>query len=299
MINMNEHAMKSQDQLNRYLFDNAQVRGEIVQLSDSYKSILENHNYPDAIQDIIGQLFAATSLLTATLKFEGDISVQLQGDGPVRYIAINGSHKQDLRGVARYDKEPESNRLSDLVGKGYLVITITPTKGERYQGIIALEHETLAECLATYFEQSEQLATRLWLFTDLEKQQAAGMLIQVLPAAADKKLEKTQAEDFEHLVALTNTVKAEELFTLPANEVLYRLYHQEEVQLFEPSDITFNCGCSREKSLNAIASVEAAELEEILKEDGKIETRCEYCLSNYLFTEQDLLALLADKSKPQ
>lgn len=140
------------------------------------------------MQKLLGELLVATSLLTATLKFEGSITVQLQGDGPVRLAVINGDHNQQLRGVARYEGElPTDDKLQSLVGNGQLVITITPEEGERYQGIIALEADTLATCLEQYFAQSEQLATRLWIRTGHHQGQprAAGILLQELPARSE------------------------------------------------------------------------------------------------------------------
>ncbi|MCU4674397.1 Hsp33 family molecular chaperone HslO [Catenovulum sp. 2E275] len=282
------------DQLNRYVFENTHVRGELVQLNQSYQAMLENHNYPPAIAKVIGELFAATSLLTATLKFEGDIAVQIQGNGPVSYISINGSHDQQLRGVARFQAEPESNRLSDLFGdKGFMVITISPTKGERYQGIVALEKETIAGCLENYFAQSEQLPTHIWLFADETQQQAAGIMLQTLPGNSESKKTKAEIEsDLEHLAQLTATISQDELFSLDAQDALYRLYHQETVKLFEPTSVKFNCGCSKERSLKALTTIAPSELKEILEEQGKIEMKCEYCLTNYEFVESDLLHLI-------
>lgn len=228
--------MANQDQLHRYLFENYAVRGELVTVSNTWKEVLENHNYPLPVKNLLGELLVATSLLTATLKFAGDITVQVQGDGPMSLAVINGNNRQQMRGVARVQGEiADDASLKTLVGNGYLVITITPEEGERYQGVVGLEGETLAECLEDYFQRSEQLPTRLFIRTgDVEGQPAAGgMLLQVLPA------QDTQAEDFEHLAVLTETVKAEELFTLPANEVLWRLYHEEEVTLYDPQDVEF------------------------------------------------------------
>ena len=158
--------MSNQDLLYRYLFEEYEVRGELVQLDSTYRHIVDAQNYPVQVQKLLGELLVATSLLTATLKFEGSITVQLQGDGPVRLAVINGDHNQQLRGVARYEGElPTDDKLQSLVGNGQLVITITPEEGERYQGIIALEADTLATCLEQYFAQSEQLAIRLWIRT--------------------------------------------------------------------------------------------------------------------------------------
>ncbi len=140
--------MAHQDQLHRYLFENYAVRGELVTVSETHgKQVLENHNYPLPVKTILGELLVATSLLTATLKFAGDITVQLQGDGPMSLAVINGNNRQQMRGVARVQGDvPENADLKTLVGNGYLVITITPEEGERYQGVVGLEGDTLAAC---------------------------------------------------------------------------------------------------------------------------------------------------------
>lgn len=277
--------MANQDQLHRYLFENYAVRGELVTVSNTWKEVLENHNYPLPVKNLLGELLVATSLLTATLKFAGDITVQVQGDGPMSLAVINGNNRQQMRGVARVQGEIADNAsLKTLVGNGYLVITITPEEGERYQGVVGLEGETLAECLEDYFQRSEQLPTRLFIRTgDVEGQPAAGgMLLQVLPA------QDTQAEDFEHLAVLTETVKAEELFTLPANEVLWRLYHEEEVTLYDPQDVEFKCTCSRERCADALKTLPDEEVDSILAEEGEIDMHCDYCGNHYLFNAMDI-----------
>lgn len=277
----------SKDILNRYLFDNADVRGQVVQLEKSYQEVLSAHDYPMAIQTLLGELMAATSLLTATLKLDGDISVQVQGDGPVSLAVVNGNNLQQLRGVARWKGElADDANLATLMGTGHMVITLTPANGERYQGVVALERPTLAECLELYFDQSEQLPTAIRLFAN--GKQAAGILLQVLPGDSENN------QDFEHLEQLTNTVKAEELFELEATEVLHRLYHQEEVRLFDPIDVTFRCTCSRERSGQALRTIPREELDTILAEQGKIEMGCEFCNNNYSFDCIDIEALFSN-----
>lgn len=274
------------DTLHRYLFDNYQVRGELVQLQHSYQQVLASQNYPVPVQRLLGELLTATSLLTATLKFEGHITVQLQGDGPVSLAVINGDNLQQLRGVARWEGEvPDSDQLSDIVGKGYLAITITPFEGERYQGIVELGHRSLSESLENYFAQSEQLTTRIWLFTDLshDMPRCAGMLLQALPDG--------QGDDFSHLEALTNTIKAEELITLDAHEVLYRLYHQDAVRVFDPQAVSFQCTCSREKCEQALLQIGEAEALDVIQEQGQIEMNCDYCGQQYSFEETDIKSL--------
>ncbi|MHA7848969.1 Hsp33 family molecular chaperone HslO [Serratia sp. D1N4] len=290
--------MSNHDQLHRYLFENYAVRGELVTVNETYQQILTNHDYPAPVQQLLGELLVATSLLTATLKFDGDITVQLQGDGPLKLAVINGNNRQEMRGVARVEGPiVEGNTLHQMLGNGIMVITISPTEGERYQGVVGLEGETLAACLEGYFRQSEQLPTRLFIRTGESsgKPVASGMLLQVLPA------QDGNADDFDHLVQLTATIKNEELFNLPANEVLYRLYHQEEVTLYEPQDVTFRCTCSRQRCADALITLPAEEVTNMLEQDGNIDMHCDYCGNHYLFDAVDIAALYSGNtdSSPQ
>jgi len=283
--------MSNQDLLYRYLFEEYKVRGELVQLDHTYRHIIDAQNYPVQVQQLLGELLVATSLLTATLKFEGSITVQLQGDGPVRLAVINGDNNQQLRGVARFEGElPSDGKLQSLIGNGQLVITITPEQGERYQGIIALEADTLAACLEQYFAQSEQLATRLWIRTGHYEGQprAAGILLQELPAQSED-----HSEDFDHLVQLTTTIKDEELFGLEAEEILYRLYHQDKVRVFDPQAIEFRCTCSRARCEGALLQIEKQEAVAMVQELGKIDMHCDYCGAHYEFDGIDIETLFS------
>lgn len=271
--------------LNRYLFEDLSVRGELVQLDKAYQQIITSKEYPAPIQSLLGELLVATTLLTATLKFEGSITMQLQGDGPVSLAVINGDNNQKIRGVARWEGEiTDDAGLHELMGKGHLVITIEPKKGERYQGVVGLEGNDIAEVLEGYFLRSEQLKTRLWIRTGEKDGQphAAGMLLQVVPDGTGS------ADDFEHLEQLTNTVKNEELFTLQANELLYRLYNQEQVKVFEPQPVEFRCGCSRERSGAAIVTIDRNEINDILAEEGAVSLHCDYCGTTYSFNSSEV-----------
>ncbi|ALT00053.1 Hsp33 family molecular chaperone HslO [Lacimicrobium alkaliphilum] len=275
---------QASDQLFRYLFSNDNVRGELVQLQQSYAKVLDNQQYPQPVQRLLGELMAATSLLTATLKFEGDIAVQVQSDGPVKYAVINGTHKQELRGVARWDGDVP-DEFSAMFNKGVLAITITPSEGERYQGLVELDKPSLAECLERYFEQSEQLLTRVILKADTQKPQAAGMLLQVLPGNDPKQ------ESFNHLVHLTDTITADELFTLPAEQILHRLYHEQKVEVYPPQPVIFKCSCSKQRSATALASVDKQNLLDIVAEDGFVSLNCQYCHAEYRFDAIDIEAI--------
>ncbi|HEY9042585.1 MAG TPA: Hsp33 family molecular chaperone HslO [Rheinheimera sp.] len=276
------------DNLFRFLFQQRNVRGEMVQLSSSLDQMLLHHNYPQPVKQLLAELVAATSLLTATLKFEGDIAVQVQGDGPVRFAAVNGTDQQQFRAVVRMQAEITGSSFRDLIGEGYLLVTITPKQGERYQGIIPLSGDSLTTTLEAYFAQSEQLPTRLYLYTDLQPEhcRAAGFMLQVLPVEQQKA-----KADFDDLVMLSDTLTQAEIFDLPAEQLLYRLFHQEQVELFSPQQVSFVCGCSREKCSSAIVSLGRDVINEHIAE-GKLDISCEYCNKTYHFSPDDLTQLL-------
>ena len=186
--------------------------------------------------------------------------------------------------------------LHELIGEGHMMITVIPEEGERYQGVVALDGDTLAACLEKYFAQSEQLATRIWIKTEPhdELPKAAGMLLQVMP---DINTEQ-HALDFEHVTTLTDTIKSEELLTLSAQEVLYRLYHQEEVRLFDPQPVSFVCNCSRARCEAAILQIGKAEVDSLLEEQNEIKMDCDYCGTEYHFSAEDLAKIFNDQLTP-
>ncbi len=272
------------DKLYRYLFKNRAVRGEWVRLNQSFKDTLNTHHYPKVVQNLLGKMMVATSLLTATLKFNGSITVQIQGDVPLSLALVNGSDDQKMRALARLQGEVRDEMsLSELIGKGVLVITITPNEGERYQGVISLDKPTITECLEDYFVRSEQLQTQLIIRTGEFNGEpvAAGMLLQVMPDGVGEE------GDFEHLATLTATVKDEEIFGLTAEEMLYRLYHEETVEIYPAQQVSFFCGCSPERSGGALLLLPEAEIDEILAEhNGSIDMQCECCGTHYFFNKE-------------
>lgn len=271
------------DALIRFLFQQKHVRGELAYVQQSLNQMLEHHQYPLPVKQLLAELVVATSLLTATLKFEGEIAVQLQGDGPVRFAAVNGTHAQAFRGVVRLQAELTGESFRELVGNGYLVVTITPNQGERYQGIIPLTGDSLTSTLEAYFAQSEQLPTRLYIFTDIQQHnRAAGLMLQVLPVEQEKA-----RQDFADLVVLSDTITAAELLDLEPEVVLHRLFHQESVEVFPAQNISFVCGCSKQKCESALFSLGRAVVAEQLALGG-LDMACEYCNASYHFSADDL-----------
>ncbi|WP_439258078.1 Hsp33 family molecular chaperone HslO [Lonepinella sp. BR2271] len=282
---------KDNDKLYRYLFQNRAVRGEWVRINQSFIDTLNTHHYPKAVQNLLGEMLVATTLLTATLKFNGNITVQIQGDGPLKLALVNGSDSQQIRALARLQGEiSDQMSLQQMIGKGVLVITIAPNEGERYQGVVALDKPTITECLEDYFMRSEQLQTQLIIHTgEFEGNPvAAGMLLQIMPDG------QGSPEDFEHLATLTTTVKPEEIFGLSAEEMLYRLYHEESVEVYPAQPIAFHCGCSAERSGSALMLISEAEIDEILAEhNGSIDMQCECCGTHYFFNKEKIAQLKA------
>ncbi|MGB3727393.1 MAG: Hsp33 family molecular chaperone HslO [Glaciecola sp.] len=278
------------DILDRFLFVNRPIRGEIVSLSDSYQQILASASYPEPVQQLLGELMTAASLLTATLKFEGEIALQIQSEGPIRYAIINGTHDQKLRGVAKWNTDLEvfPEQFSDWFTKGVLAITLTPKDGQRYQGIVALDKPSLSACIEDYFLQSEQLLTSVYLTTKTtEPQQAAGLLIQVVPTSSESSNVENNP-DFEHISCLANTISQEEVLSLDHKTMIHRLYHEEDLRIYEPQSVKFECDCSKARSAQALRNVSKQELLQIIEEDGKIEMDCQFCHANYVFDAIDV-----------
>lgn len=282
--------MSVSNHLQRFQFLDGPVRGEICRLDEAYQAILARHQYPLPIRELLGQALAGVALMTANLKFEGSLVLQIQGDGPMSVLMAECNHRGEVRGIARYDEAliAEQTDLSwtAIAGKGQVILTLDPEEGERYQGIVALEGETLGVALAGYFAQSEQLPTYFNLAAD--GAHAGGLMLQVLPQVD----ELSDADLWGRTQGLAQTLKSEELLGLSLQDVLYRLFHEEEVELYPANNLSFRCSCSRERSGNALRAIDLDELLEIAAEQaGKIEVDCQFCRQRYVFDEIDLRQL--------
>lgn len=277
----------------RFLFDDSDVRGELVALHESYQHVLAKHDYPPAVAQLLGELMAAAALLVGTLKFDGLLVLQARSSGAVPLLMVECSSARELRGIARYESAQlgELATLSELMPDGVLAITVEPTQGQRYQGIVDLDGADLAACLTNYFQTSEQLATRFWLHADGLR--ARGLLLQQLPA--DRLLDADERqESWLHLLTLANTLSAEELLALDNETLLHRLYHEEALRLFEPNALSFRCSCSRERSANALVSLGLEDAENLVAEQGgAVVIDCQFCNERYSFDAADVAQLFA------
>jgi molecular chaperone Hsp33 len=278
------------DSLHRFIFDRLGVRGELVCLDASWRAVLERHPYPQPIQRPLGEALAAVLLLTATLKFEGSLILQAQGEGPIRTLVAQATHSRTVRGLARWHGEVEHGDLPHQFGQGRLVLTLEPERGERYQGIVPLEGSGLGAAIEAYFLGSEQLPTRLWLAVDGER--AAGLMLQRMPDGGDDD------DGWNRTTLLADTVGEQELLRLPVQQLLRRLFHEEDVRLFEPEPVSFRCGCSRGRIADTLRAIGRDEIDSILSEQGSVDVSCEFCNRDYRFDAVDARQLFADAIAP-
>ncbi|AXK40736.1 Hsp33 family molecular chaperone HslO [Crenobacter cavernae] len=274
--------MDQKDTLQRFLFDGAPVRGALVRLDDTWQQVLSRRAYPAPVARVLGEMMAASQLLSANLKFDGTLIMQLQGHGPLRLAVVEAGHDRSERATAKVQGDiDETMSLAELIGEGgRFVITLEPKQGEPWQGIVALEGDTLAEMLMHYMSRSEQLDTRLQLASDGET--AAGLLLQRLPDGHG------DADGWPRAVALADTLSSEELLTLAPTDILHRLYHEETVRVFEPEPTAFACNCSRDRVGDMLKMLGGEEVGDIVLEQGSVEIACDFCNQRYVFDEDDV-----------
>ena len=280
----------SRDSLHRFMFEGCAVRGKLVHLDQSWRAILERYDYPQPVRRILGETMAATVLLASTVKFEGQITVQIQGDGPLTMVLIQCSNKLVLRGLARWQGEVDDAKFEQLMGNGKMIISIENyADNQRYQGVVPVTGATVAESLREYFDRSEQLPTRLWLASGDEA--VAGMLLQRMPEHG-----VAPAEDFwDRVCLLASTIKSEELLELPERQLLNRLFNEDDLRLFDRLPVSFRCSCNRERVENMLRSLGADEIRGMVEEQGSVSVHCEFCNKGYEFDRVESAGLfLAD-----
>lgn len=285
--------MSETDISHRFIINDQGVRGQWTLLGSSYQTVIAKHDYPLELQALLGEMMAAAILLSATLKFEGSMTIQARGQGTVSLLSVECTHDCKLRGIARWDGETTGMDFRTLLGQATLAITITPVKGERYQGIVPLDGNTLAECLEHYFQISEQIGTRIQLFHGNNR--AGGLLLQVLPTHSGIQIDpEVQQAEWERVTTLAQTLTAEELLNLDCSTVLHRLFHEESVQLFPAEPVAFACTCSRQRTEEALVQMGQQELEQILQEEKVIDVVCQFCNELYRFDAVDVAVMFTD-----
>lgn len=280
------------------------VRGRTVRLGEAVNTILAAHDYPEAVANLLGETCALAALVGSNLKFDGRMIVQAQGDGPVRYVVCDYDTAGHLRGYCRYDAEAVAALATgfarpgakSLLGQGVFIMTVDQGPDmDRYQGVTAIEGETLALCAEQYFAQSEQTPTRVRLAVgqsdvgDGMTWRAGGMLIQNI--AEDEARGPTQ-EAWRRTQAFFETLGEDELLdpTLSAETLLFRLFHEDGARVFDPMPMAAVCRCSQSRIEGVLASFSAQEQADMVEDDGKIRVTCEYCSSVYAVEPGELVA---------
>lgn len=269
------------DSLQRFLFEHAAIRGELVQLAATWQAVTERHDYPAPLRRILGELMAAGALLAATLKFDGTLILQMHGNGPVKLIVVECAASHAMRATAKWDGEIPEGGLRALLGNGRFAINLVPDSGQQsYQGIVDLDADSIAAAFEHYMAVSEQIETRLWLACDDTR--AAGLLIQKLP-----EQQTTDADAWPRIGHLAGTVRAPELLALPPQKLLQRLFHEEDLRVFEPRPVYFRCSCTPERVTGMLRMLGRDEVRSVVAERGEVEVRCEFCNRRYVFDAVD------------
>ncbi|MGH6612087.1 MAG: Hsp33 family molecular chaperone HslO [Burkholderiaceae bacterium] len=285
------------DELLKFAFSGVRVRGEVVQLDTAWRDMIAHHRYPPAVMRVVGETVAAAALLAANIKFNGALVMQIHGDGPLQLLVVECQSDLSLRATAKVRDEPidaeiSLRELTNRGGRGRFAITLDPKDplpGQQpYQGIVALEGDSMADVLQNYMRQSEQLETRLWLASNAES--AAGLLLQRLPNDSGHPV-ASDDEAWQHLVALAQTVTADELLTLAPDDVLHRLFWQESLERYAPVTPRFACTCSRERIAKMLVSLGREEVDSIIDEQGSVDVTCEFCGKLFAFDAVDAAQL--------
>lgn len=282
---------KNADHVVRFLFEECAVRGVWVNLQESYSALMALKAMTQPAKILLGESVAAAVLLGSSVKMQGRVAIQARGDGALKLLVAESTHDAGVRGVVDLDESLTVNAmpsLQQLIGNGYLAVTLLPDQGESYQGIVPLQGARLQDCLADYFALSEQLPTALWLVSDGER--AAGLMLQAMPAVHNGDA------GWQHLHVLASTVKDEELLSLPCEVLLHRLFHQEIVRVFDAEPVRFQCTCSEERSRHALSVLGRDELHKLFSEQPDVAIDCQFCGAQYRYKANDMLNILGEPS---
>ena len=281
--------------IRRFLFEGAGVRGVIVRLEHSWRQIRGRDDYPDGVAAFLGELTAATALFAGDIQLAGSVSVQLKATPLLPLVFAECTAEGQMRGLARWGDGADLATLRpDELAGAVLAITIERQEsGVRYQGLVPVEGESLARSFEAYFAQSEQLPTAIYLAADAAT--CAGVLIQQIPAEGGAARER-DALTFEHAKILADTLRSEELLRLDATELLRRLYHEDDLRLFDANPVRFQCQCSRDRVAGMLRTIGRDEAFAVLAEQGQVAVTCEFCNEHYRFDGVDLEQVFASET---
>ena len=286
-----------EDVLHRFLLENAGVRGMLVRLGPAWREVAGRAAYPLPLRTLLGEALAASALLTGNIKLDGALSIELKSAGALRLLFTECNDEGQLRGLARWTDPLPAPLQLDTLPDAVLAITIgNVMRDQRYQGLVDLQHAQLSAALENYFVQSEQLPARIVLAAN--GKHAVGLMLQKMPGEGGHAAVQ-DGDAWNRVVHLTATLGAEELLDASPDTLLYRLYHEESVRMFEPRPLAFGCSCSRERVSSMLRSLGRSEVEAALAaRHDEIEVICEFCAQHYHFDRVDAEHLLAPGAAP-
>lgn len=278
--------MKEADSLQRFIFEHANIRGEIVHLEHTYQTIMGQRDYPAMVKHLLGEAMVSCLLLASSIKFEGSLSLQFQGDHRLPLLLVQCDHELHIRAYAKYEAGLTVDDYAGAFLSGQMALTINQfNQTQAYQSVVPIQSTSMSENLMSYFAQSEQIATRVWLAVN--EQMAAGMLLQLMPGE-----DSSEREHFwEYATQLGQTVTEEELLTIDNKTLLYRLYNEEDIRVFEPRAALFQCRCTPERMKHVLTILGETEAQELIAEQGSISMNCDFCNQHYSFDAIDVTML--------
>ncbi|HVC30965.1 MAG TPA: Hsp33 family molecular chaperone HslO, partial [Steroidobacteraceae bacterium] len=280
------------DEVRRFIVENRPVRGHWVRLEGAWRELRAHRDYPQPVRELLGQAVAASVLLAATLKFRGQLTLQLQGNGAVNLLVAQCTHDFRLRAVARFDEAAVSaltgNEAGTASGKvfhrlvgseGRFAVTVeADERSMRYQGIVPLSGDSLADSLEAYFARSEQLPTRVLLAADGER--GAGVLVQKLPGEATSD-DSQMREIWQQAERGIEGLSSKDLLQCPVEELLGRGFASQDMRLFRGAPVQFECRCSHGRVTGLLRALGPDEVREVLREQGAVTVTCEFCHRPY------------------
>ncbi len=285
--------MQDHDQIQRFLIQDTAIRGQLISLDASFKEILNRVDVKGRSAAILGESLAAICLLASTIKIDGKITLQIRGDGDLHMLVAQATSERTIRGLIRGHIERDDPRdLKDIFNSDHIVLSIETGNAKPHQGIVPLEGDNISKALKSYFAHSEQLPTQLWLVASAES--VSGLLLQQMPETKNiKASNEPKDDDWQRVQLMANTIKDEELLELSSAELLYRLFNQDDVQLFDAEPVRFDCSCSKKRTVEMITSLGKTEVDELLTERDDVEIICEFCNQTYTFDRVDVAEIFA------
>jgi molecular chaperone Hsp33 len=274
----------SGDQVREFNFDGAPVQGRLVKLTGTWQAIRSRHAYASSVETVLGEMVAIVAMLAQGIKLDGSVILQIRGDGRIRTAMVECTDRTSLRGIVRAIGADEADAPP---GSGQLAITLKPHRGQMYQGIVALETDSVSRAVERYFATSEQLPTRIW--ATAHPHGAAGMLLQRLPDPQNARAETLDQARmaWQRIQNSADVLTDPELLDLSAERLLLRLFPTESVRVQPPVDLAFGCSCSRERTANVLRIMGRTEIDDILDQQGRIDVTCEFCGQTYAYDPID------------